>query len=378
MVEQQCRDYIKMEVDPPTVVTDGLQNHNQGHADMIRGSVISSRDLESAMNTNGNNNDVPAPGSLKRCNSAPMINILVSTAGMQISPPSSFSALDSQRTRRFSSSSMTLHGSSTPVKVADRLNQLKQEESHIADRDIQREREVRSAIQISNSWTERFSIGDHEAMIADTPRRPRSFSESLHINVFTSPSLVGAMSPTRVGKQCFSPSMQAPIKNNTFTPSPSPSPTRKSFTRSISPIIIRPSPLGKRKLEPDGDSRFESYMSPPKRFNTGPTTPDRLIPHPLAHSVSSSSCESSSPDQAVPRAASIHSIPTGNQPQPYMFGFMPLRDSSNDMQTTDSETSDVTESTDMSELGDNSNGMLLTTSDSPSNHVFTPVRSQHL
>jgi len=28
----------------------------------------------------------------------------------------------------------------TPVKVADRLNQLKQEESHIADRDIQKER----------------------------------------------------------------------------------------------------------------------------------------------------------------------------------------------------------------------------------------------
>ncbi|XP_045200211.1 P2R1A-PPP2R2A-interacting phosphatase regulator 1-like [Mercenaria mercenaria] len=337
-----------------------------------------SRDLESA-GSNGKNS-IPAPGTLKRCNSAPMINILVSTASMQISPPSNFS-IDSQRTRRFSSSSMTLHGSTTPIKVADRLNMLKQEESHIADRDIQREREVRSAIQISTSWTERFSLGDHEPMIAENSQqrpttRPRSFSESLY--VFTSPSmLVGAMSPTRVGKQCFSPSMQAPIKNHTFTPSPSPSPTRKSFPRSISPIIIRPSPLGKRKLEPDGDNRYESYMSPPKRFHSGPSTPDRLIPHPLAHSVSSSSCEGSSPEQTIPRTSSIHNIPTGNKPQPYMFGFMPLRDSQ-DMQTTDSETSDVTESTDMSEAGDTSNGMLLTTTDSPNNSVFTPVKANHL
>jgi hypothetical protein len=45
--------------------------------------------------------------------------------------------------------------------------------------------------------------GDHEPMIAENSQRPttrpRSFSESLY--VFTSPSmLVGAMSPTRVGK----------------------------------------------------------------------------------------------------------------------------------------------------------------------------------
>lgn len=360
-----------MEVDPPSSHILSPPLHGNAQA-----SGFSSRDLESAVSHG--NNSIPAPGTLKRCNSAPMINILVSTASMQISPPSSFSATDSQRTRRFSSSSMTLHGSSTPVKVADRLNQLKQEESHIADRDIQREREVRSAIQISTSWTERFSLsGDHEPMIAEnTPRRPRSFSESLY--VFTSPSmLVGAMSPTRVGKQCFSPSMQAPIKNHTFTPSPSPSPTRKSFTRSISPVIIRPSPLGKRKLEPDGDNRYESYMSPPKRFHTGPSTPDRLIPHPLAHSVSSSSCEGSSPEQSIPRTSSIHNIPISSKPQPCMFGFMPLGDS-NDMQTTDSETSDVTESTDMSEAGDTSNGMLLTTTDSPSNNIFTPVKANHL
>ena len=39
-------------------------------------------------------------------------------------------------------------------------------------------------------------------------------------------------------------------------------------------------------VEPDGDNRYESYMSPPKKFHTGPSTPDRLIPHPLAHRYS--------------------------------------------------------------------------------------------
>ena len=35
-------------------------------------------------------------------------------------------------------------------------------------------------------------------------------------------------------------------------------------------------------VEPDGDGRLE-YMSPPKRFHTGPSTPDTMLPHPLAH-----------------------------------------------------------------------------------------------
>lgn len=53
---------------------------------------------------------------------------------------------------------------------------------------------------LSTIYLSCLQSGDHEPMIAEnTPRRPRSFSESLY--VFTSPSmLVGAMSPTRVGK----------------------------------------------------------------------------------------------------------------------------------------------------------------------------------
>ena len=43
----------------------------------------------------------------------------------------------------------------------------------------------------------------------------------------------------------------------------------------------------------------------------------------------------------------------------------------------DSETSDVTESTDMSEAGDTSNGMLLTTTNSPNNNIFS-LKANHL
>ena len=47
-------------------------------------------------------------------------------------------------------------------------------------------------------------------------------------------------------------------------------------------------------------------------------------------------------------------------------------------QFSDSETSDVTESTDMSEAGDCSSGMLLSTSESSSHAAFTPVKQTHL
>ncbi|WAR28715.1 F122A-like protein [Mya arenaria] len=297
-----------MEVDPPSSnnISTPIHNPNPHHG-------LHSHDLESAMNGNG----IPAPGALKRSSSAPMINILVSTSALEISPPNTFTSADSQRTRRFSSSSMTLHNAAlTPVKIADRLNQLKHEESEIVVRDIQKEREIRSAIQISNSWNEKISID--EPMIADsTHRRPRSFSESLHI--FTSPTM----------------------------------------------IIV----------EPDGDSRLD-YMSPPKKFHTGPSTPDRLLPHPLAHSVSSSSCEGSSPEQTIPRAASIHNARLSSGMQPNMF-FMPLQDTQ-EMQTTDSETSDVTESTDMSEVGESSSsGLLLTAAQGPS-HGVVHTYSSHL
>ncbi|XP_041351842.1 P2R1A-PPP2R2A-interacting phosphatase regulator 1-like isoform X2 [Gigantopelta aegis] len=310
---------------------------------------------------------IPPPGTLKRSNSAPMINALVATTHNEAST-STFRPAEANRLRRFSSSNMALHTASPTIRVPGRVSQIKNEESHIPDREAAHEREVRTTMQISSSW-DGFHL-DQEQMVSDhTHRRPRSFSETLH--VITGPNfLSGLPSPTRVGKQCFSPSMQVPVKNNSFTPSPSPSPTRKSFLRSLSPIAVRPSPLGKRKLDTDSSDRFE-YLSPPKKLSTGPSTPDRVIAHPLAHSVSSSSLDDHSPEQTVPQGQG--SVPDlAHRSKSNIFGFMPLRHS-HDIHMTDSESSDLVDSTDMSESPEQSchHG-------NADSSGFTPIKPPHL
>ena len=124
-------------------------------------------------------------------------------------------------------------------------------------------RELTSTVSLTSSWDD-LSLHD-EPMVTDV-KRPKSFNEPLHI--FTSPMAYSSSpSPTRLAKvnktnkknntavvitlthylwsvlirseqycfhrfqQCFSPSLQQPVRNNTLTPSPSPSPTRKTFVR---------------------------------------------------------------------------------------------------------------------------------------------------
>ncbi|KAK7090082.1 P2R1A-PPP2R2A-interacting phosphatase regulator 1-like isoform X2 [Littorina saxatilis] len=310
-------------------------------------------------------------GTLKRSNSAPMINMLVATSqSVEVSPSSSFKPADASRLRRLSSSNMGVNAASNlpAPKSTDRVNQIKHEENNITDRETQHEKEVHYSWQVTNSW-DGLSLATPDSVMSESHRRPRSFSESLHI--MTSPSLLcGSPSPTRIIKQCFSPSMRAPVKNTTFTPSPSPSPTRKSFIRSLSPIATQAPPL-KRKLESDGGDRFD-YLSPPKKFHTGPSTPDRNLPHPLAHSISSSSLEESSPEQTVPRSC----LPPGPHPRPPLAShpphphhhhhaqshsstmhhqhhkaFMPVAADLTDIHMADSETSEFVEHTEMSDLG---------------------------
>ncbi|CAG5114588.1 unnamed protein product [Candidula unifasciata] len=233
-----------------------------------------------------------------------MINTLV-TSPVDISPPATLKPATCVALRRMSSSNMNLHNTaastSPPIRGTDRVARIKQEEIHIADRERQREREIQSSLWISSNW-EHISLDMSEPMEGQQ-RRPRSFSESLHI-MTQSNILCGSPSPTRAAtKQCFSPSMQIPVKNTTFTPSPSPSPTRKNFLRSLSPIAVRTGAL-KRKLESDGD-RWE-YISPPKKFNTGPSTPDRIMTcsHPLANSLAALGAHS--PLSVISRGHSPH------------------------------------------------------------------------
>ncbi|KAH9488986.1 hypothetical protein Btru_041460 [Bulinus truncatus] len=244
-------------------------------------------------------------GSLKRSNSAPMINTLV-TSEADVSPPTSFKMATSVALRRLSSSNMSLHNAppstSPPIRSTDRVSRIKQEEIHKADMERQHEREIQSSIWISQNW-DSLSFDTSEPM--DGQRRQRSFSESLHI-MTQSNIICGSPSPTRAAaKQCFSPSMQIPVKNTTFTPSPSPSPTRKSFHRSLSPIAVRNNVSLKRKLENDGDKL--DYISPPKKFSTGASTPDRIMTcvHPLANSISSSSLERKTTEQSLTRSNSL-------------------------------------------------------------------------
>ncbi|XP_064639452.1 P2R1A-PPP2R2A-interacting phosphatase regulator 1-like isoform X2 [Lineus longissimus] len=322
--------------------------------------------------------------------------------------------LDSTRVRRFSSSSVALTSinistsaplNTTPIKIPSRLHQIKNEEklNIIVNREAAHEKEVQSAMQISSSWDE-FHLDDNNqdadpvhqqpldgtvgnmhnapqhgashiqsnvhslSNVQDMPmsmnmeascsnslgpamKRQRSYSESLHVFPSLFP-LSGSPSPTRVGKQCYSPSMQQPVRNSTLTPSPSPSPTRKTFARSLSPIAMKPSTLGMKRKHCDNDG-FSSYMSPPKRFSTGASTPDRQsAPHPLTHSISSSSLEdNSSPEQLVPRGATttctIGNMQTHRSPC-YTFTPVSVTEGNDNVVMTDSETSEITDISDSS------------------------------
>lgn len=127
----------------------------------------------------------------------------------------------------------------------------------LINRETVHEREVQTAMQISHSWEESFSLSDNDVEKSASPKRIDFIPVS------------PAPSPTRgIGKQCFSPSLQSFVSSNGLPPSPIPSPTTRFTTRrSQSPInCIRPSVLGplKRKCEMETDYQ-------PKRFFQGIT-----------------------------------------------------------------------------------------------------------
>ncbi|XP_056665902.1 P2R1A-PPP2R2A-interacting phosphatase regulator 1-like isoform X1 [Monodelphis domestica] len=149
---------------------------------------------------------------------------------------------------------------SSPIRISNsRLHQIKLEEGmDLINRETVHEREVQTAMQISQSWEESLNLNDSDA-------EKSSFLKLIEANfVPVSP----APSPTRgIGKQCFSPSLQSFVSSSGFPPSPIPSPTRRFTTRSHSPInCIRPGILGavKRKGEMETEDQ-------PKRFFKGIT-----------------------------------------------------------------------------------------------------------
>lgn len=262
---------------------------------------------------------------LKRSSSAPMINQLVPQGPVSAPPMSSVSrdavigevSGSQPRVRRFSASfgpvSPLSPGSSRgsgPLRVC----QLRVEEGmDVVNREAAHERTVQSTLQItdclSQSWEDLTLTEDvvrpkahavtgssvptslaapinvTSSVAANTPGTVstavpavrRDFTDPLHLTIVpTVLPLTGCgASPTRgVGRQCFSPSLQQHVRNTSFCPSPSP--TKKTFAtrRSLSPIALRPSPLGlKRKWEMD--ERCEPFLTPSKRAST--CTPDRCV-----------------------------------------------------------------------------------------------------
>ncbi|XP_029097017.1 protein FAM122B isoform X4 [Monodon monoceros] len=193
--------------------------------------------------------------TLRRANSAPLIQGLSDLS--QVFQPYMF------RTRRNSATIMSRHSlllSPSPNRIpSSRLLQIKREEGmDMMNRETAHEREVQTAMQISQSWDESLSLSDSDF---DKPEKLYSPKRIDFTPVSPAPS------PTRGFGKCFSPSLQMFVSSSGLPPSPVPSPRRFS-RRSQSPVkCIRPSVLGPLKRK--GEMETESQ---PKRLFQGTTT----------------------------------------------------------------------------------------------------------
>uniref|UniRef100_A0A8D0WKV8 Family with sequence similarity 122B n=1 Tax=Sus scrofa TaxID=9823 RepID=A0A8D0WKV8_PIG len=200
--------------------------------------------------------DTSDGGTLRRSNSAPLIHGLSDLS--QVFQPYTF------RTRRNSTTIMSRPGlllSSSPNRIpSSRLHQIKREEGmDMMNRETVHEREMQSAMQISQSWDESLSLSDSDF---DKPEKLYSPKRIDFTPVSPAPS------PTRGLGKCFSPSLQMFVSSSGLPPSPVSSPRRFSSRRSQSPVkCIRPSVLGPLKRK--GEMETESQ---PKRLFQGTTS----------------------------------------------------------------------------------------------------------
>ncbi|XP_045394308.1 PABIR family member 2 isoform X5 [Eulemur rufifrons] len=185
--------------------------------------------------------DTSDGGTLRRSNSAPLIHGLSDLS--QVFQPYTF------KTRRNSTTIMSRHS----------LVSIEEEGLDMMNRETAHEREVQTAMQISQSWDESLSLSDSDFDKSEKLYSPKRID-------FTPVS--PAPSPTRgFGKQCFSPSLQMFVSSSGLPPSPVSSPRRFSSRRSQSPVkCIRPSVLGPLKRK--GEMETESQ---PKRLFQGTT-----------------------------------------------------------------------------------------------------------
>uniref|UniRef100_A0A8C5YCG0 PABIR family member 2 n=1 Tax=Microcebus murinus TaxID=30608 RepID=A0A8C5YCG0_MICMU len=173
--------------------------------------------------------DTSDGGTLRRSNSAPLIHGLSDHS--QVFQPYTF------KTRRNSTTIMSRHS------LEEGLDIMNRETAH--------EREVQTAMQISQSWDESLSLSDGDFDKGEKLYSPKKID-------FTPVS--PAPSPTRGFGKMF-------VSSSGLPPSPVPNPRRFSSRRSQSPVkCIRPSVLGPLKRK--GEMETESQ---PKRLFQGTT-----------------------------------------------------------------------------------------------------------
>nr|XP_037845087.1 protein FAM122B isoform X9 [Chlorocebus sabaeus] len=195
--------------------------------------------------------DTSYGGTLRRSSSAPLIHGLSDLS--QVFQPYTL------RTRSNSTTIMSRHSlvsiellSSSPNRIpSSRLHQIKREEGlDMMNRETAHEREMQTAMQISQSWDESLSLSDSDF---DKPEKLYSPKRIDFTPVSPAPS------PTRGFGKMF-------VSSSGLPPSPVPSPRRFS-RRSQSPVkCIRPSVLGPLKRK--GEMETESQ---PKRLFQGTT-----------------------------------------------------------------------------------------------------------
>ncbi|GAB0096759.1 uncharacterized protein DMENIID0001_123250 [Sergentomyia squamirostris] len=277
--------------------------------------------------------------SLKRCSSAPLINNIqtmtssqaTSTSSMDISPSPAINIF--ARTRRYSASYSPLAGSamspSSGPRLTPRVSQLRQEECiDINSREVNHEREIHSAMQMSQSCEDLRIVTEAWSFKNDDLTNP------LHVNLPTGgPLSCSSPSPTSRGGG-------ASLRYQVMSPSP----TRKTFAtrRSMSPNAMRPSTLCpvKRKFDLDDNS---STCSPPpykKMFleSSRGSSPVCQTPSPICPSPDSGTYEG----RITPKFFVSKLFTTSSVSSPSSAAHSPATNSSNSGASVGSASSGVT------------------------------------
>ncbi|XP_029416317.1 protein FAM122B isoform X3 [Nannospalax galili] len=223
--------------------------------------------------------DTSDGGTVRRSNSAPLIHALSDLS--QVFEPYI------PRTRRNSTTIMNHHS----------LVSIKEEGLDMMSRETSHEREVQTAMQISQSWDESLSLSDSDF---DKPEKLYSPKRIDFTPVSPAPS------PTRGFGKCFSPPLQMFVSSSGTPPSPVPNPRRFS-RRSQSPVkCIRPSVLGPLKRK--GEMETESQ---PKRLFQGTTN---MLSPDAAQLSDLSSCSDILDGSSISSGLSSDSLATGSAP----------------------------------------------------------------